>query len=502
MSCALAVAALAAVARVPTLRPPLPFLGARASDDDTCAARVRAATRDSRFYAFDLFMWTPFNVRGDYVRDPPDENVLRAKTTTAEFMYPQWLRAPLLSDPRRVADPTDANLMLMTDSMVDVSPFIAKFVWHATHPEKTPDSWTRLDEWWTTVDGDAAGRKLVAEAKERIRALRDEIEDAGAAEPRWAYLLPSEWMFSRDDMAPELRLREALRETSDDGAMSAVTDFDDDGPALDDVVTTVPFTVHTTIAEALLKNRGEVDYAAKKHRTFFKGTGDRGAEGALRRQTSARTAMRALVGKKGHDVFLTSDDMSDEKMRRAGGMGYAEGMSSSTFCWIPRGDNPTSRRIFDAVAAGCVPVVVSDDIARYLPFRWAVDWRAMILQVPEKVFAKHPEEVAEAVLALPDAVVDALRARMDAARYALLWNDREAPEETCGGMKKKRRAAPCSEAPTLYLDEMLYRAKTGNFDVDEPLCEAKKDDPRWNFGGAWNAKGSCPPWLKMKKLCG
>jgi hypothetical protein len=26
-------------------------------------------------------------------------------------------------------------------------------------------------------------------------------------------------------------------------------------------------------------------------------------------------------------------------------------------------------------------VVVSDDIARYLPFRWAVDWRAMILQV-------------------------------------------------------------------------------------------------------------------------
>ena len=412
MSCALAVAALAAVARVPTLRPPLPFLGARASDDDTCAARVRAVTRDSRFYAFDLFMWTPFNVRGDYVRDPPDENVLRAKTTTAEFMYPQWLRAPLLSDPRRVADPTDAHLMLMTDSMVDVSPFIAKFVWHATHPEKTPDSWDRLDEWWRSVDGDEKGRELVAEAKKRLTALRDEIEDAGASKPRWAYLLPSEWMFSRDDMAPELRLREALRETTDNGAMTAVTDFDDDGPALEDVVTSVPFTVHTTIAEALLKNRGVVDYSAKKHRTFFKGTGDRGAEGALRRQTAARTAMRALEGKKGHDVFLTSDDMSDEKMRRARGLGYAEGMSSSTFCWIPRGDNPTSRRIFDAVAAGCVPVVVSDDIARYLPFRWAVDWRAMILQVPEKVFAKHPEEVAEAVLALPDAAVDALRARM------------------------------------------------------------------------------------------
>ena len=66
--------------------------------------------------------------------------------------------------------------------------------------------------------------------------------------------------------------------------------------------------------------------------------------------------------------------------------------------------------------------------------------------------------------------------------------------------KEDARGAVFGGAP-LYLDEMLYRAKTGNFDVDEPLCEAKKDDPRWNRGSAWNAEGSCPPWLKMKKLC-
>ena len=147
--------------------------------------------------------------------------------------------------------------------------------------------------------------------------------------------------------------------------------------------------------------------------------------------------MRALEGKKGHDVFLTSDDMSDEKMRRARGLGYAEGMSSSTFCWIPRGDNPTSRRIFDAVAAGRVPVVVSDDIARYLPFRWAVDWRAMMLQVPEKVFAKHPEEVAEAVLATAGRRWTRSE-REWTTPGTLLWNDREAPEETCGGRKRRR----------------------------------------------------------------
>ena len=106
--------------------------------------------------------------------------------------------------------------------------------------------------------------------------------------------------------------------------MTAVTDFDDDGPALEDVVTSVPFTVHTTIAEALLKNRGVVDYSAKKHRTFSRGRAI-AARRALRRQTAARTAMRALEGKKGHDVFLTSDDMSDEKMRRARGAGLRGG---------------------------------------------------------------------------------------------------------------------------------------------------------------------------------
>jgi len=70
-------------------------------------------------------------------------------------------------------------------------------------------------------------------------------------------------------------------------------------------------------------------------------------------------------------VFVSSDDMSAQERKQHTGADYAAGMLGSTFCWIPRGDNPTSRRVFDAVAAGCIPVVVSDDIARYLPFRWA-----------------------------------------------------------------------------------------------------------------------------------
>ena len=124
---------------------------ARALPTTTRAPRASAPSLATRVFTPSTCSCGPPSTFAATTCATPDENVLRAKTTTAEFIYPQWLRAPLLSDPRRVADPTDAHLMLMTDSMVDVSPFIAKFVWHATHPEKTPDSWDRLDEWWRSV---------------------------------------------------------------------------------------------------------------------------------------------------------------------------------------------------------------------------------------------------------------------------------------------------------------------------------------------------------------
>lgn len=485
----------------------------------TCESRVRAATADATFYAFDLFAWTPFSARGEreYTLDPPDSDVLAAKTTPAQFMYPEWLRAPLRADKRRVSDPADADLVVVTDSLVDVSPFVAKFAWHATHAGRG-DGWAEMDAWWDEKGGDAKGAAVVAEAGRRLDAMRAAANAPGGAkkgtaslpasdDKKFLFMLPSEWMFGKEDVAEGLKVSAAVEKALGGRLMTAVTDFDDGGPNVASVVATVPFATHSSVAAALRSAGGKVDYHTKKRGTFFKGTGVRGLEGSLGRLTEARVALEALVGEKGHDVFLSSDDETSDDAtgsRKSHG-GYAEGMLSSTFCWVPRGDNPTSRRIFDAVAAGCIPVVVSDDIARYLPFRWAVDWRAMILQVPEAIFARDPKGVAAAVLALPDAVVDALRARMDAARYKLLWNDRAAPTDPpCEANRGNRgKKTPCSEAPRLYMDEMLFRAATGNAEPDAPLCERREgDDAHFLDGSAWNAQGSCPPWLAMRGVCG
>ena len=123
--------------------------------------------------------------------------------------------------------------------------------------------------------------------------------------------------------------------------MTAVTDFDDGGPSVPSVAATVPFATHSAVAAALLRSGGKVDYAAKDvggWSTFFKGTGERGMEGSLGRLTEARVALEALVGEKGHEIFLSSsgasvgneeekEEKGKKRSSKSGGRvrGYAEG---------------------------------------------------------------------------------------------------------------------------------------------------------------------------------
>lgn len=51
-------------------------------------------------------------------------------------------------------------------------------------------------------------------------------------------------------------------------------------------------------------------------------------------------------------------------------------LTRSRFCVVPAGDTPSSRRLFDSLAAGCVPIIFNSlkEIAPSLPFRHTVDW--------------------------------------------------------------------------------------------------------------------------------
>ena len=54
---------------------------------------------------------------------------------------------------------------------------------------------------------------------------------------------------------------------------------------------------------------------------------------------------------------------------------------SSKLCPVPAGDTPTSRRLFDAMAGGCIPILFApfEDIAPNLPFPSSLDWKRLAL---------------------------------------------------------------------------------------------------------------------------
>ncbi|KAL1504661.1 hypothetical protein AB1Y20_008441 [Prymnesium parvum] len=60
---------------------------------------------------------------------------------------------------------------------------------------------------------------------------------------------------------------------------------------------------------------------------------------------------------------------------------FAE-MTTSTFCLVPVGDSPPSSRLYLAVAAGCIPVFISDGFKG--AFSPIVPWDTFSLRIPEK----------------------------------------------------------------------------------------------------------------------
>lgn len=107
----------------------------------------------------------------------------------------------------------------------------------------------------------------------------------------------------------------------------------------------IPYVAHSEIKEFThLPETGII----RKHRVTFCGS--------LKRRSHFRNAIADVKG-----VFL--NDVGDINAVHTGEQEsfhqYHQVMRESTFCLVPEGDTPSSRRLFDAMVAGCIPVFLS-----------------------------------------------------------------------------------------------------------------------------------------------
>eukprot|EP00911_Craspedida_sp_UC1_P000905 UC1_evm1s691 len=90
---------------------------------------------------------------------------------------------------------------------------------------------------------------------------------------------------------------------------------------------------------------------------------------------------------------------------------YAVNMHRARFCLVLHGDSSTSRRLFDALAAGCIPLVIEDHLVFQgnLPLYPWLPWSDMAVFMPELGFLSDPECAIKALMGISPSRLERIR---------------------------------------------------------------------------------------------
>jgi len=135
---------------------------------------------------------------------------------------------------------------------------------------------------------------------------------------------------------------------------------------------------------------------------------------------SIRRAMRELVGASPNDTSVRhvarglsssrsmpgSTPAEEKEFYRTAG----EQLASSRFCLVPAGDNEVSSRLYSAMAAGCVPVVIANQLAGAFASR--VPYSRFWVRVEQQTFINNPVALLNRLRAISPAEIADRRARM------------------------------------------------------------------------------------------
>ena len=99
----------------------------------------------------------------------------------------------------------------------------------------------------------------------------------------------------------------------------------------------------------------------------------------------------------------SSPSINAAQISMSGRAGHA--MARSIFCLIPAGDTYISSRLYSAIGAGCLPVILGDPILRVAAFASRVNYSSFAVVVSEKLFVRQPHMLVPLLRGMPRAEV-------------------------------------------------------------------------------------------------
>jgi len=142
------------------------------------------------------------------------------------------------------------------------------------------------------------------------------------------------------------------------------------------------------------------------------------------RRSRIRTIMKNLTWPE-HDAIVQIGSFSvinKKKYQQPNlTMEYGEMMLDSKFCLHVSGDTPTSRRLYDIIAAGCIPVIVAENIRVNLPFKDSIPWNSFSIFIKPAKVKEQGIDAFDIVWALQDEEADTMQDSLFEYREKLLY---------------------------------------------------------------------------------
>lgn len=257
------------------------------------------------------------------------------KKDVAQDMAELWMLNSLSQHPNRTLDPEEASLFYVP--VLPVTSYMVGKCRNRTH-------------------------------KERMEQALNAISASPYFQRRHGadHLIICGWWRCREPLAP---FREALHlnETSLLGISERLKDWS--SWHCPEQIIVQPYVANTAITNSL----SSTPFTQRRTTFFFAGCS---------RGLAVRKRLKILENVKGAFIHVHSN-CADFKVDP---QTYAAIISDSKFCMVPRGDTHTSRRFFDAIAAGCIPILQEDGVRAHLPFSWKINYDQFVVFAPRRVF--------------------------------------------------------------------------------------------------------------------